>query len=116
MKLTKERTVEILKDNFEISMLYDCFPEESIWFDFLSEPKDGIECIDVNIVIDTTWESIVPLEVDIMNYDEKFSDINKYEVIDMGLNIRILNTDGNTEELTGENIWKALFYNKENKS
>jgi hypothetical protein len=116
MELTIETIEAILRENWECSTALDAFPTDTVWFDFLMKPEDGVKQIDVNIVIEGQgWETILPLTIDITSYDEKFSDVNKFELGDMGLKIDIIAVNPGeeiSEELTQENIWKVLFYNK----
>ena len=112
MKLTKERAIEILKNNFYISDLESYFPGEITSFDFVEE---GDTTMDFDFTIkSTTYDAVLPLQIDFRGYDEKFSDVNKYEVEDMGAEITIVDVDSDTlAELNRENIWCFLFFAKE---
>lgn len=110
MKITNERLIEILRDNFIILMLNDNFSR--IDFEIISEFDSGMYNVDA-LAYDKVGDMTTNfnLEVDTILYDEKFADVNKYEVEDMGILIQ-LQVDTNYEELNEINLWKALYYNK----
>jgi hypothetical protein len=116
MKLTIPEIEKVLKENWEISEISTNFQSDTIWFDFLTNPENGPDYVDVNMVIEgPSWETILPLSINIENYDEKFSDVNKYEIDNMGVKIDIIVVNPGEEmfeDLTQENIWKVLFNNK----
>jgi hypothetical protein len=113
MQPTKEQVIEIIKDNFWISDMLDFFSRDEVNIEFLN--KSGDTKWDFDISIKTpTYETILPLEIDYKNYDEKFIDVNKYEVDDMGLEINIVERGAEViEDLTEASIWKYLFFEKE---
>jgi len=112
MKLTKERAIEILKNNFYLSDFENYFPGEITSFNFVEE---GDTTMDFDFIIKSpTYDAVLPLQIDFCRYDEKFSDVNKYEVEDMGAKITIVDVDSDTlAELSRENIWCFLFFSKE---
>lgn len=109
MQPTFEQIVDILKQNYYISQLYDYFFED-ISYDYISE-ESGYINIDINIQ-SNDFETKLPLTIDVDFYDEKFSDVDKYEVDDMGIKIAIW-TGSEPDELNTENIWRHLFFEKE---
>lgn len=117
MEITQDKVAEIIKNNFYISELYDYFGEDNITLDFLD---GGLQIMYKNThnvdvcVKNADSQSIVPLQIDTTNYDEKFSDVEQYEVEDMGVKIVIFPYNGEiAEELNETNIWKYLYFHKE---
>lgn len=109
MRLKNEEIVDILKENFEFFELQDFF---NLQFEIIERYGSDKDCCDVKLSVKGgSHTSNLFLEVDISNYDEKFSDVNKYEVEDMGITIEIRNHEV-LEELNEVNIWKSLYYNK----
>jgi len=92
---------------------------------FLTEPKLDFDFVEVQNISETEkfipvlvncpgkYQSSLGLLIDLYNYDKKFSDIDNYEVEDMGIQIVIFTIHGDEIELSEENIWRELFYNKE---
>ena len=108
MEISSEKLVEILEDNFEILMLKD---EMAVQFEVMSMSYDN-KC-EVELVSSNGPDcmSNLSLYVDASTYDEKFEDVNKYEVEDMGIIIEIQD-DEKLEDFNSINIWKNLFFNK----
>ena len=108
MEITSEKLIEILEDNFEVLMLKD---EMNVQFEVMSMSYDN-EC-EVELLASDGLHcmSNLSLIVDASNYDEKFTDVDKYEVQDMGITIGIQN-DTMLEDFDVINIWKNLFFNK----
>lgn len=113
MEPTKEQVIKIIKENFWISDILDYFSNDDVSIEFVCDSGDYKWDFDVSIKTNS-FETILPLEVDWEEYDEKFSDVNKYEVDDMGLKINIVERNADViEDLTEENIWRHLFFEKE---
>jgi hypothetical protein len=110
MKLENENIIDILKENFEFLGLQDFF---GLQFEIIERYGSDKNCCDVKLSVDNGCgdKSNLFLEVDTSNYDEKFADVNKYEVEDMGISIEIRNNE-ELEELNESNIWRELFFNK----
>ena len=111
MKITKEKLIEILKENLYISEIIDDFLD--ITFDEPREIDTDVYSITMFIELPDLYESNIVFEVDTKNYDEKFADIDEYEIEDMGIVINMFDNCGDGIELNLENIWKYLFFNKE---
>ena len=115
MILTKERAIEILKNNFYLSdLLENYFQSEIISLEFVEASGENFT-MDFDFIIKSpTYDAVLPLQIDFGRYDEKFKDVNKYEVEDMGLKINIVDIESDTlTELNRENIWCFLFFSKE---
>ena len=114
MKLTKEKAIKILKDNFYLSDLESYFPDETTSFDLVER---GDTTMDFDFTVKSQiYDAVLPLQIDFSRYNEKFADVNKYEVDDMGTDITIVDVDSDTlTELNRENIWCFLFFSKESR-
>jgi hypothetical protein len=109
MKLENENIIDILKENFEFLGLQDFF---DLRFEIIERYGSDKNCCDVELLVNTgSHTSHLSLEVDTSNYDEKFADVNQYEVEDMGISIEIRNNE-ELEELNETNMWRNLFFNK----
>ena len=113
MKITNGKLIEILKENFYILNIISMHEDEE--FQFVEPTNLGEDRYSVSLILACTdeYQSRVTFELDATDYDEKFSDIEEYEVEDMGVIISILQPFGEVETLNAENLWRELFYNKE---
>lgn len=113
MNIKKSKLVSILKNNIIILQLYNHFKKDEVFFDLVKQ--GDLEYTGAISVNDGYRESNLLLNIDVSRYNEKFSDINKYEVEDMGIIIKIHQFEENEEEsfldLTYENMWEILFLN-----
>ena len=108
MEITNEKLIEILEENFEILMLKDYI---NVQLEVMSDPTDNIYWVELLASNGEHCMSNLSLSVDASTYDEKFEDVNKYEVEDMGIIIEIQD-DEKLEDFNSINIWKNLFFNK----
>lgn len=113
MNIKKSKLVSILKNNIIILQLYNHFKKDEVFFDLVKQGE--LEYTGAISVNDGYRESNLLLNIDVSRYNEKFSDINKYEVEDMGIIIKIHQFEDDEEEsfldLTYENMWEILFLN-----
>lgn len=110
MKITNERLIEILKDNWYISDVLQ-YPALEVTFGVIEEHDEDIFIVQM-IVTDGDYISDMHFEVNAKGYDEALDDVEKYEVEDMGLQIEIYEPDHDFN-FDLETIWKLLFFNKE---
>lgn len=108
MEITSEKLIEILKENFEIITLED---DINVQFEVMSASYDNNFDVELLASNGPHCMSNLSLYVDASNYDEKFADVDKYEVPDMGIIIEIQNGE-ELEDFNEINIWKNLFFNK----
>lgn len=119
MKITNERLIEILKDNWYISDILE-YHALNVTFNTPVEDKSASDryIVTMNVKIEDGYEDIyqssIDFYVDASRYDEKFTDVDTYEVEDFGVDIGIWDITGDGDlDFSLENIWMILFFNKE---
>ena len=112
MKITNEKLIEILKENWYISDVLQ-YPALEVTFNVIEEQDEDIFVVQM-LVTNGDNISDIHFKVNTKGYDEKFSDVDEYEVDDMGVGIEIYEPEHDFE-FDLETIWKLLFFNKERK-
>lgn len=111
MENTKKTIVDILINNFCISEVFD-YPHLSIEFGEPNETDENIFRISMFVKTDDDYQSDIEFVVNMTEYDEKFEDVDMYEVDDMGAIILIYNQDADNFEVDSITLWKMLFFYK----
>lgn len=111
MEIVKEKIVDVLKNNTHISELFE-YPHLDITFGEPEESDENIFHIVMFVRLDE-YQSNIEFVVNMTEYDEKFEDVDMYEVDDMGATILIYNQDADNFEIDIIELWKMLYFFKE---
>ena len=107
MKITNNRLIEILKENWYISDVLQ-YPSLEVKFNVTDEIDEDIFIVQMIVKSDSEeYISDMNFEVNAKHYDEALDEID-----DMGLDIQIYEPE-HEFNFDLETIWKLLFFNKE---